>query len=127
MVRRVFRQRMLADTATHRANKSNEVGTPSEPSLSVIQSLSELRLTHARLLEEHGANIAILRSREAELARLTETLSEAQGSTVTLQGEVQALKDKVARREQRAQLAEREVGFLQALVVRANTWMQCHF
>ncbi|KAF8556643.1 hypothetical protein OG21DRAFT_1506223 [Imleria badia] len=98
------------------ANKSNEVGTPSEPSLSVIQSLSELRLTHARLLEEHGANIAILRSREAELARLTETLSEAQGSTVTLQGEVQALKDKVARREQRAQLAEREVGFLQALV-----------
>lgn len=39
----------------------------------------------------------------------------------TLEGEVQLLKDKVARREQRARLAEREVGFLQALVVRTNT------
>ncbi|KAG9312696.1 mitotic checkpoint protein-domain-containing protein [Chiua virens] len=65
------------------ANRSNEVSTPSKPSLSVVQSLSELRLTHARLLEEHGVN-----------------------------GEVQSLKDKVTRREQRAQLAEREVGIL---------------
>ncbi|KAH0835724.1 spindle assembly checkpoint component Mad1 [Lanmaoa asiatica] len=98
------------------ANKSNEVGTPSKPSVSVIQSLSELRLTHARLLEDHGANIAVLRSREAELARANESFLEAQGMMGTLQGDVQSLKDKVARREQRAQLAEREVGFLQALV-----------
>lgn len=94
---------------------------PSKPSVSVIQSLSELRLTHARLLEEHGAQIAVLRSREAELARMNETVLETQQTMGTLQGEVQILKDKVARREQRAQLAEREVGFLQALVVRANT------
>lgn len=91
------------------------------PSVSVIQSLSELRLTHARLLEEHGANIAVLRTREAELARMNGSLLEAQGTIGTLQGEVQTLKDKVARREQRAQLAEREVGFLQAFVVRAST------
>ena len=121
MVSRVFHQRLVADTAAHRANKSNEVGAPSEPSLSVIQSLSELRLTHARLLEEHGANIAVLRTREAEIARTNESLLEAQETMGTLQGEVRLLKDKVARREQRAQLAEREVGFLQALVVRANT------
>ncbi|KAG8215871.1 spindle assembly checkpoint component Mad1 [Butyriboletus roseoflavus] len=98
------------------ANKSNEAGTPSEPAVSVIQNLSELRLTHARLLEEHGANIAVLRSREAELARMDESLLEAQDMRGTLQSEVQTLKDKVARREQRTQLAEREVGFLQALV-----------
>lgn len=127
MVSLVLHQRLLADTTVYRANKSNEVGTPSEPSLSAIQSLSELRLTHARLLEEHGANIAILRSREAELARTNESLSETQGMMGTLQGEVQLLKDKVARREQRAQLAEREVGFLQALVVRANGCLQYHF
>lgn len=120
MVRRVFYQRLLVDPA-HRANKSNEVGTPSKPSVSVIQSLSELRLTHARLLEEHGASMAVLRAREAELARMNESLLEAQGTIGTLQGEVQTLKDKVVRREQRAQLAEREVGFLQALVVCANT------
>ncbi|KAF8452245.1 spindle assembly checkpoint component Mad1 [Boletus edulis BED1] len=98
------------------ANKSHEAGTPSEPSLSVVQSLSELRLTHARLLEEHGANIAVLRSREAELARVNESFLEAQRTMETSQGEVQLLNDKVVRREQRAQLAEREVGFLQALV-----------
>ncbi|KAF9220671.1 hypothetical protein BS17DRAFT_786937 [Gyrodon lividus] len=98
------------------ANKSNETNTPSKTSLSVIQNLSELRLTHARLLEEHGANIAMLRSREAELARVNESLSDAQVTTNASQAEVQLLKDKVTRREQRAQLAEREVGFLQALV-----------
>ncbi|KAF8129065.1 spindle assembly checkpoint component Mad1, partial [Boletus edulis] len=98
------------------ANKSHEAGTPPEPSLSVVQSLSELRLTHARLLEEHGANIAVLRSREAELARVNESFLEAQRTMETSQGEVQLLNDKVVRREQRAQLAEREVGFLQALV-----------
>ncbi|KAI9568312.1 hypothetical protein HD554DRAFT_2260081 [Boletus coccyginus] len=98
------------------ANKSSEAGMPSGLSLSVIQSLSELRLTHVRLLEEHGANIAVLRSREAELARINESLLEAQRTLETSQGEVQMLKDKVARREQRTQLAEREVGFLQALV-----------
>ncbi|KAF8836866.1 hypothetical protein BDN67DRAFT_973625 [Paxillus ammoniavirescens] len=98
------------------ANKSNEASTPSKTSLSVIQNLSELRLTHARLLEEHGANVAMLRSREAELARVNESLSEAQTMTNASQAEVQSLKDKVSRREQRAQLAEREVSFLQALV-----------
>lgn len=62
--------------------------------------------------------MAVLKSREAELARANESLSETQVTIGVLRGDVQALKDKVARREQRAQLAEREVGFLQALVVR---------
>ena len=61
--------------------------------------------------------MAVLKSREAELVRANESLSETQVAIGVLRGDVQALKDKVARREQRAQLAEREVGFLQALVV----------
>lgn len=98
------------------ANKSNEISTPSKPSLSVVQNLSELRLTHARLFEEHGATLAILRSREAELAKTQESLAEAQSTITALHAEVRGLKDKVTRRDQRTQLAERELGFLQALV-----------
>ncbi|KAH7886792.1 spindle assembly checkpoint component Mad1 [Phlebopus sp. FC_14] len=98
------------------ATKSNETNTPPETSLSVVQNLSSLRLTHARLLEEHGASVALLRRREAELAGATESLSEAEATTNALRADVQVLKDKVARRDQRTQLAEREVSFLQALV-----------
>ena len=101
----------------HRANKSNEINTPSKPSLSVVQNLSELRLTHARLFEEHGATSAILRSRETELAKTQESLSDAQSMITALRAEVRGLKDMVTRRDQRTQLAERELGFLQALVV----------
>lgn len=122
MVRRAFRRGLILGTTIYRANKPHEAGTPSKPSLSVVQNLSELRLTHARLLEEHGANTAVLKSREAELARVNDALLEVQGTMGTLQGEVQSLKDKVTRREQRAQLAEREVGFLQALVVCTGSW-----
>ncbi|KAI6111850.1 spindle assembly checkpoint component Mad1 [Pisolithus croceorrhizus] len=98
------------------ANKSTEPGMQSDSSLSLVQSLSELRLTHARLFEEHGATVAALSSREAELTRTQEMLSEAQSTVSTLQAEVSALNAKVTRREQRAQLAERETGFLRALV-----------
>lgn len=112
-----FLQRPLPDFH-YRANKSNESSTPSKPSLSVVQNLSELRLTHARLFQEHGATLVILRSREAELAKLQESLSEAQSTISVLHAEVRGLKDKVTRRDQRVQLADRELGFLQALVVR---------
>ncbi|KAL4076619.1 mitotic checkpoint protein-domain-containing protein [Scleroderma yunnanense] len=98
------------------ANKSSETRTPSNPSLSVVQNLSELRLTHARLLEEHGSTLAILRSQEAELTKAQESLSDAQSTITVLHAEIRGLKDKVTRRDQRVQLAERELGFLQALV-----------
>lgn len=98
------------------ANKSAEPGMQSDSSLSLVQSLSDLRLTHARLFEEHGATVAALSSREAELIKTQEMLSEAQSTIGSLQEEVSALIAKVTRREQRAQLAERETGFLRALV-----------
>jgi len=117
LVSHFFKDRFLI-FMYHRANKSNEISTLSKPSLSVVQKLSELRLTHARLFEEHGATLAILRSREAELAKTQESLAEAQSTITALHAEVRGLKDKVTRRDQRTQLAERELGFLQALVVR---------
>lgn len=98
------------------ANKSAEPGMQSDSSLSLVQSLSDLRLTHARLFEEHGATVATLSSREAELIKTQEMLSEAQTTVGSLQAEVSVLIAKVTRREQRAQLAERETGFLRALV-----------
>ncbi|KAI6001872.1 spindle assembly checkpoint component Mad1 [Pisolithus albus] len=98
------------------ANKSAEPGMQSDSSLSLVQSLSDLRLTHARLFEEHGATVAALSSREAELIKTQEMLLEAQSTVGSLQEEVSALIAKVTRREQRAQLAERETGFLRALV-----------
>jgi len=68
-------------------------------------------------MEEHGATVALLRRREAELSSVEKLVSEARDAADALQAEVQALKEKVARREQRAHLAEREASFLQALVV----------
>ena len=40
---------------------------PAATPVTITQSLSALRLEHAHLLEEHGADRAALRQREAEL------------------------------------------------------------
>lgn len=105
-----------------RANKSTDAvnTTPSKTPIALTQSLSALRLTHARLLEEHGATKALLRQREAEITAFEQRESEAQYAIEHLHGEVKGLREKVERGERRSTLAEREVGFLQALVVCAN-------
>jgi peptidoglycan hydrolase CwlO-like protein len=104
---------------SYRANKSAETTTttPSKTPIALTQSLSALRLTHARLLEDHGANKALLRQREAEITALEQRESEAQHTISDLQTKVKGLREKVERGERRSALAEREVGFLQALVV----------
>ncbi|KAI0074913.1 hypothetical protein K474DRAFT_1664924 [Panus rudis PR-1116 ss-1] len=89
---------------------------PSETPVSVTQSLSNLRLTYARLLEEHGSNVALLHRREKELAAAEERIQELETTVDKLESESRLLKEKVARSEQRSALAEREVGFLQAMV-----------
>lgn len=99
-----------------RACKTGESNTSSQAPISLVQNLSALRLEHARLMEEHGANTALLRRREAELSNVDKIASEAREAVDVLQAEVQTLREKVVRREQRAQLAEREASFLQALV-----------
>ncbi|KAJ7135484.1 spindle assembly checkpoint component Mad1 [Mycena crocata] len=90
--------------------------TPSKTPVSVTQSLSALRLQHAQLLEDHGATIAHLRSKEAELANAELRAAEALETVEKLENEVNLLNDKYYRCEQRTSLAEREVGFMKALV-----------
>jgi hypothetical protein len=98
-------------------NNTAESSMSSKTPISVTKNLSDLRLAHARLLEEHGANVALLRRREAEIKDLEQREGEAQVAVKTLQADVRASKEMVGRREQRVMLAEREVGFLNALVV----------
>ena len=101
-----------------RAANATQPETPSKTPVSITQSLSELRLVHARLLEDHGINLALLRKREAELADADERNAEANETIDELQSKLRLLMDTVTRLEHAASLADREVGFLQALNVR---------
>jgi mitotic spindle assembly checkpoint protein MAD1 len=117
----MFSAQRLTFTAIYRANNGTAESSPlsmsSKTPISVTKSLSDLRLAHARLFEEHGANVALLRLREAEIRDLEQRESEAQVTAEALQTGIRLLREKVVRREQRIMLAEREVGFLNALVV----------
>ena len=76
-----------------------------------------MRLIHARLLEDHGSTSALLRQREAEIAELDRKQVEAQETISSLEHNLRSQQEQIVRRETRALLAEREVGFLQALLV----------
>src|ERR1700761_2777980 len=91
--------------------------TPSKPSVSVTHTLSALRFQHAQLLEDHGATTALLRAKEAELNHAEIRAAEAQETIERLENDINLLSDKASRCEHRASLAEREVGFMKALVV----------
>ncbi|TFK71183.1 hypothetical protein BDN72DRAFT_818002 [Pluteus cervinus] len=104
------------------ATKASEQSpSSSKVPVTVTQTLSELRLTYAKLLEENGANVALQRQRESEIKDAIAGEEAAKKVVKRLEGEVKALKGKVERREQRAVVAEHEVGFLQALVASYNT------
>jgi mitotic spindle assembly checkpoint protein MAD1 len=122
----VFDSSLTIDQYLFRANKSaeNTASTPSKTPVALTQSLSALRLTHARLLEDHGATKALLRQREAEITAFEQRESEAQHTADSLRAEVRGLREKVERSERTTALAEREVGFLQALVVCLSS--SCH-
>ena len=107
----------------YRASSSAAPATPSKTPVSVTQSLSNLRLAHARLMEEHGSNVALLRHREQELSELQERETRAEDTMKQLRNEVRDLKDRALRSEHKASLAEREVSFLQAMLVSlSETW-----
>lgn len=93
--------------------------TPSTTPVSITQSLSALRLEHAHLLEEHGADRATLRQREAELADTQAREVDTRATADTLLQATRTAEDRAARAERAAVLAEREVGFLKALNVRS--------
>lgn len=79
-----------------------------------------LRLEHAHLLEEHGADRAALRRCEAELADAQTREVDARATVDTLLHAARAAEDRATRAERAAALSEREVGFLQALNVRSS-------
>lgn len=84
------------------------------------RELSNLRVAHARLLEEHGESLALLKQREAQLAEAERRENEILEVVEQMEPEMRALKDKVARREMRTAVAEREVQGLKALLVSCN-------
>ena len=106
----------LSDTVP-RASENAQPSTPSKTPVGVTKALADLRLTYARLLEEHGSTTATLKRREAELATAEQRITEAEASVEALQVDVRNLKNEVARKERERELAEREVSFLQAMVV----------
>ncbi|KAH9981796.1 spindle assembly checkpoint component Mad1 [Russula compacta] len=97
------------------AARSAVPDTPSATPVSITQSLSALRLKHAHLLEEHGADRAARRQREAELADAQAREVDARATADALLHATRAAEDRATRAERAAALAEREVGFLQAL------------
>ncbi|KAF8208385.1 spindle assembly checkpoint component Mad1 [Mycena galopus ATCC 62051] len=90
--------------------------TPSKTPVTVTQGLSSLRVQHAQLLEDHGATMALLRLKEAELANAEIRAAEAQETIETLEREVTVLNEKAYRCEQATALAERESQFMKSLV-----------
>ncbi|THG98156.1 hypothetical protein EW026_g3974 [Hermanssonia centrifuga] len=106
----------LAAARKERQDWGSRSSGPGQTPVSVTQSLTSLRLTYARLLEEHGSNIALLRRREVELADAERSHEEARSRVETLQSELDTIKYKADRYEHRAQLAEREIGSLKAML-----------
>ncbi|KAK2462381.1 hypothetical protein APHAL10511_005687 [Amanita phalloides] len=90
--------------------------TSSAPPVTLTQQLATLRLEHAALLESHGSTAPLLRSREAELAAARVQSEKLSKTVVSLEEHIRTLDQKICRRETRLGTAEREVGFLQALV-----------
>ena len=90
------------------------------PSVSVSKDLADLRLKNALLQEEQGAITATLRRREAELDDAVKKGAEAGDRVARLEGDIKELRHHGSRRDRRLELAEREAGFLKALVASFN-------
>lgn len=94
----------------------NGDGPGRAPAVGMSQTVTSLRMTNALLQEEHGATAALLRRRESELADAERRDAEARKRVIQLEEDAKELKHHGARRERRLDIAEREVGFLKALV-----------
>lgn len=72
------------------------------------------------MLEEFGALKAVLRQKEREILDLTAQDDRSRQTVALIEKQLKALEDKAGRNERRAILAEREVSFLQAMLVSFN-------
>ncbi|KAF7319368.1 hypothetical protein HMN09_00274700 [Mycena chlorophos] len=97
-------------------NQPEASSSSSATPISITNSLSALRLQNAQLLEDNGATTAMLRAKEAELVNAETCVTESLSAIEKLETQAGILKDSLARAEQRASLADREVGFMKALV-----------
>ncbi|GBE85486.1 MAD-domain-containing protein [Sparassis crispa] len=98
------------------AQENAQPSTPSKTPVSVTQSLTNLRLTYARLLEEHGSNLAQLRRRELELSDAERIAEETNSALENAEAEVRTLQTELQRAEHNAELTDREAAFLRAMV-----------
>jgi len=78
------------------------------------------------VLEEFGALKAVLRQKEREVLDLTAQDDRSKQTAACLEKQLKALEDKAGRNERRAILAEREVSFLQAMLVSLNSLPLMH-
>lgn len=78
-------------------------------------------------MEEHGSNVALLRHRDQTISELQAREAQVQDTVKRLQDEVRAFKDGAARAEHKVALYEREVSFLQAMVVSLVVHMVRHY
>lgn len=92
----------------------------------MTRSLTSLRLEHGRVLEEFGALKAVLRQKEREMLDLTTQDDQSKQTVTSLEKQLKALEDKAGRNERRAILAEREVSFLQAMLVSSDSLLLGH-
>ncbi|KZW01952.1 hypothetical protein EXIGLDRAFT_736697 [Exidia glandulosa HHB12029] len=83
----------------------------------VVSELTELRLQYASLLEAQGALKVEIRQKEAEIDDLQATAKETTHLVASLQAKIDELNDNATKRERRVALAEREVSFLNAMLV----------
>ncbi|KAF8581961.1 hypothetical protein K439DRAFT_1618637 [Ramaria rubella] len=100
----------------HWADAQNSSNPRHAPSMNTSQDLAELRLKNALLQEEQGAIKATLHRRDLELKDAVTGATEARECIAKLEEEAKELRHHGARRDRRLDLAEREVGFLNALV-----------
>ena len=98
-------------------NRASRPSTASNTPVTLTETLSTLRLTHALLLEEHGSSTALLRRREAELTSLSEREAEAYRQVEALESDMGNMRDSLEQKEAKVRLVEREAGFLRAMLV----------
>ena len=87
---------------------------------SVVAELNEQRLKYASLLEAHGALKVDLQEKQAAVVTANEASEEAQKLVSDLRAKADELEDAAVKRERRVKLADEEVAFLNALVVRGH-------
>ncbi|KXN81362.1 hypothetical protein AN958_04749, partial [Leucoagaricus sp. SymC.cos] len=85
------------------------------PTISETYFLASLRLSHATLLEQHGSTLATLRTLESTNTDLS-SLADSTSLCSSLKEKLKAEKEGRRKDDVCAPLAEREAGFLKALV-----------